>query len=66
VQREIVGDLQRAGRPLVVRWVDPLTAAPEPNRAGKSSGVRILDDYLRREYRRTERFGDFVVLERRP
>ena len=46
VQREIVGDLERAGRPLVVRWVDPLTAAPEPNRAGKSSGVRMLDDYL--------------------
>jgi hypothetical protein len=65
VQREIVGDLSRAGRPLVVRWADPLTAFPEPNRAGESSGVRILDDYLAREYRQTERFGDFVVLERR-
>jgi len=65
VQREIVGDLSRAGRPLVVRWVDPLTAFPEPSRAGESSGVRILDDYLSREYRQTERFGEFVVLERR-
>ena len=66
VQREIVGDLRRAGNPLVVRWVDPLTAAPEPNRAGESSGVRILDDYLSAEYRQTQRFGDFVVLERAP
>jgi len=66
VQREIVSDLERADRPLVVRWVDPLTAAPEPNRAGKSSGVRVLDDFLARDYRQTKRFGDFVVLERRP
>lgn len=66
VQREIVGDLRRSGRPLVVRWVDPLTAAPEPNRAGESTGVRIIDEYLAREYRQTERFGDFVVLERKP
>jgi hypothetical protein len=66
VQREIVRDLQRAGQPLVVRWVDPLTAAPEPNRAGKSSGAHELDDYLASEYRQTRRFGDFVMLERRP
>ena len=46
VQREIVGDLERAGRPLVVRWVDPLTAAPEPNRAGRVERRALLDDYL--------------------
>jgi hypothetical protein len=65
VQREIIESLERAGRPLVVRWVDELTAAPEPNRAGESSGVTLLDDYLEREYRETQRFGDFVILERR-
>lgn len=65
VQREIVADLERAGRPLVVRWVDEITAAPEPNRAGQSSGVTTLDDYLGREYRQAERFGDYVVLEAR-
>src|SRR3712207_7111989 len=53
VQREIVRDLRRE-RPLVVRWTAPVTAEPEPNRAGESSGVRILDDYLAREYRRSE------------
>ena len=65
VQREIVGDLERAGRPLGMRWDDPVSAAPEPNAAGKSSGVTILDDYLHREYRETARFGNYVMLERR-
>jgi hypothetical protein len=64
VQREIVADLVRAGHPLVVRWIDPLTAAPEPNRAGRSSGVRILDDFLNRDYRETARFGEFAMLEK--
>jgi hypothetical protein len=65
VQREIVRDLRRTRTPLVVRWTAPLTAAPEPNRAGESSGVTVLDDYLRRAYRPEARFGAFVILERR-
>lgn len=65
VQREIVGDLERTRTPVVVRWADPVTAAPEPNRAGRSSGVRILDAYLARAYREAARYGDWVVLERR-
>ena len=35
----------------------------EPNRAGKSSGVVLLDDYLRSDYRQTARFGNYVILE---
>ena len=64
VQREIVGDLRRK-RPLVVRWTAPVTAEPEPNRAGRSSGVRILDDYLAREYRQVAKLGYYVMLEPR-
>ncbi len=64
VQREIVRDLARTR--LVVRWTDPVTAAPEPNAAGRSSGVRILDAALARDYRRAGREGSFVLLERRP
>jgi hypothetical protein len=63
VQREIIRDLERAGRPLVMRWIDPITAAPEPNAAGKSSGVTLLDDYLNSNYRETARFGNYVMLE---
>jgi hypothetical protein len=65
VQREIVRDLRRE-RPLVVRWTAPVTAEPEPNRAGESSGVRILDDYLAREYRQVAKLGWYVMLEPRP
>ncbi|MGH2825076.1 MAG: hypothetical protein ACRDLY_19055, partial [Thermoleophilaceae bacterium] len=65
VQREIVRDLERTRTPLVVRWTAPITAAPEPNRAGESSGVTVLDRYLRRAYRPEERYGPFVILSRR-
>jgi len=64
VQREIVGDLERARPRLLVRWNDPRTA-PEPNRSGRSTGVRILDDYLARSYRgRPRRFGVYEVRQR--
>jgi len=66
VQREIVDDLERTRTELVVRFTDPVTAVPEPNRAGRSTGVTVLDDHIERRYRMTLRFGDFEVLERRP
>jgi hypothetical protein len=65
VQREIVSELERRGRPLVIRWTASITAAPEPNRAGESTGVRILDRYLARDYRPTARFGSYLILEGR-
>jgi hypothetical protein len=65
VQREIVGDLRRK-RPLVVRWIAPITAEPEPNRAGRSSGVTILDEFIEREYRQVAKLGYYVMLEPRP
>ena len=66
VQREIVRDLERTRTPMVVRWTHPVTAAAEPNAAGRSSGVRVLDDYLARSYRDVGRVGSFRLLERRP
>jgi hypothetical protein len=65
VQREIVRDLERTRTPVVVRWTDPITAAAEPNAAGRSSGVHVLDDYLARSYRPAGRVGSFRLLERR-
>jgi hypothetical protein len=65
VQREIVADLERERPAAVVRDVSPITAAPEPNKAGRSSGVRLLDDYLARAYAPAARYGRFVVLARR-
>jgi hypothetical protein len=66
VQREIVRDLERTRTPAVVRWTAAVTAAPEPNRAGESSGVTVLDNYLSRAYRPEARYGAFLILERRP
>jgi hypothetical protein len=65
VQREIVGDLERTRTPLVVRWLSPVADEREPNGAGDSSGVRLLDRYLRHAYRPARRFGEYLVLARR-
>ncbi|MFM9126063.1 MAG: hypothetical protein ACKOTA_00525, partial [Solirubrobacterales bacterium] len=62
VQEEIVEELRSVRPPVIVRWDSPQTAAPEPNRAGRSSGVRILDRYVDSAYREAGRFGDGVVL----
>jgi hypothetical protein len=65
VQRELVADLQRSRPRVVVRDTSPATATPEPNAAGRSTGVTLLDDYLARAYRPVERHGPLVLLERR-
>lgn len=65
VQREIVRDLERTRPRVVVRFDAPLTALPEPNRAGRSTGVRIVDRYLSRAYRPFAKFAFYVLLERR-
>ncbi|MFL5894324.1 MAG: hypothetical protein ACJ76Z_04320 [Thermoleophilaceae bacterium] len=65
VQREIIGDLDRSRTRVVVRWTSPVTAAAEPDRAGRPSGVTLLDAYLARTYRRAAAFGSYVILERR-
>ena len=47
----------------VVRWTDPDSARAEPNERGEPSGSRLLDGYLRSNYRERARFGHYVVLE---
>jgi GT2 family glycosyltransferase len=64
VQREIVGDLRRRRPRLVVRWLDPRASSPEPDGAGRSSGVRVLDDYLASSYTPAMRVGAYEVLRR--
>jgi len=66
VQREIVAALDRTRTPLVVRWTDPRSSLPEPNRGGRATGVRLLDRYLERRYRPAERIGSLRLLVRRP
>jgi hypothetical protein len=65
VQREMRRDIAAAGTRLVVRWEAPAAREAEPNGSGRSSGVTLLDDWIRASYRRVGRYGDYVLLERR-
>jgi hypothetical protein len=64
VQREVIRALERGRTKLVVRWLDPTADRREPNGAGRSSGVHLLDRFLARRYHRVARFGEYAVLAR--
>jgi hypothetical protein len=61
-QRRIVAALERARPKVVIRWTDPASSQPEPNRRGRPSGSRALDEYLQSAYRLRARFGYYDVL----
>jgi hypothetical protein len=65
VQREMIRSLARARPAAVVRWLDPRALASEPNGSARSSGVTLLDDYLRAHYRLGRRYGVYLLLRRR-
>jgi hypothetical protein len=61
-QRKIVAALKARRPRVVIRWTDPASATPEPNRRGRPSGSRSLDDYLNGAYRPIARYGAYDVL----
>lgn len=61
-QERIVAALRRTRPRAIVRWTDPASARPEPNRRGRPSGSRALDDYLASAYELSARFGAYDVL----
>jgi hypothetical protein len=61
-QARIVAALRRARPRAVVRWTNPISSRPEPNRRGRPSGSRALDEYLATAYRLDSRFGAYDVL----
>jgi hypothetical protein len=61
-QRRIVAQLERTRPRVVVRWTDPLGTVREPNLRGRPSGVHLLDDWLQRNYRLSERLFHYDVL----
>jgi hypothetical protein len=61
-QRRIVGQLERSRPRVIVRWTDPIGYHREPNLRGRPSGVHLLDDWLRRNYRLEQRLFHYDVL----
>jgi hypothetical protein len=61
-QERIVAALERARPKAIVRWIAPESAKPEPNRRGRPSGSRALDEYLATAYVLEGRYGDYEVL----
>jgi hypothetical protein len=61
-----VATLERVRPGALIRWTDPLSSEPEPNLRGRSSGVRILDDWVAANYRLRRRAGYYDVLVPRP
>ncbi len=64
-QERIVAALERARPKAIVRWTAPESATPEPNRRGRPSGSRALDEYLASAYVVEATFGDYEVLRPR-
>jgi hypothetical protein len=63
IQRAIIGEIESQKVRYVVlesTWDD----VPEPNRSSQSSGVFLLDEYLRHNYRLVRQFGQIYVLVR--
>jgi hypothetical protein len=61
-QAKIVAALRRARPKVIVRWTDPASSTPEPNRRGRPSGSRALDRYLAAAYRLDSRYGFYDIL----
>jgi hypothetical protein len=61
-QEAIVRRLRGARPKAIIRWIAPESSEREPNRRGRPSGSRALDDYLGAAYRDAARYGDYVLL----
>jgi Dolichyl-phosphate-mannose-protein mannosyltransferase len=60
VQSEIIEEIKRQKVTYVVLWKAPRSS--EPNRSSESSGVTILDDFIKANYEPIAGFGDYLIL----
>lgn len=65
IQREMIGELQ-ASMPRFVLLDDRWDTVAEPNDSSRSSGVTLLDDFIRDTFVETARFGSVHILVPRP
>jgi uncharacterized membrane protein len=64
VQQEMVADLMR-NPPFTVVLTSIFEGAREPNDSSKSSGVKLLDDYIKAHYRMSLIIGNYRVYRRK-
>jgi hypothetical protein len=64
IQREMIGELQRV-RPRFVVITSIWNGMNEPNDSSVSSGVTLLDDYIRQSYEPAATFGFHTILRAR-
>jgi hypothetical protein len=63
IQAEMVEELERNRPPLVILSTD-FDDINEPNSSARHSGVTLLDDYIRKNYRTAAHFAPFTILQR--
>jgi hypothetical protein len=63
IQTQIIHDLELNAPPYIVLDSE-YDSAREPNESSKSSGVTLLDDYIRNRYQRVETFGELFIWQR--
>jgi hypothetical protein len=64
VQAEMVRELERSRVEIVLIRI--ASTNHEPNASSRSSGVRLLDDYLRRHFRLDAAWNDYQIYRRCP
>jgi len=63
VQKNIINDLKNNNVRYIVLWDDPLKMV-EPNESNKSSGVFLLDNYIRDNYEIIKVIRDYKILKK--
>jgi hypothetical protein len=65
IQQQMISELQ-AKRPPYIVLTSEYEVFHESNDSSISSGVVLLDDFIRQQYKPIEQFGGLTILERDP
>lgn len=63
-QNTTIRELDRNKPKFIILW-ELASAAIEPNDSSNSSGVFLLDNYIKENYQQVKKFGAYIVLERK-
>lgn len=66
IQRQMIHELEETTPPYVVLDSEFEGHQPEPNDSSRSTGVTVLDEYIRKTYRHTQSYGTMSIWQRIP